>query len=96
MILPQRLLDYRSMNANHIYIGLRYSLLLFERKGIKRMFQFSKKIKIKIKIDKFFKKFKKFRVIQKLVFYGNIKIKRRQKSTQRNIQENNYKIIILI
>ena len=84
------------MNANHIYIGLRYSLLLFERKGIKRMFQFSKKIKIKIKIDKFFKKFKKFRVIQKLVFYGNIKIKRRQKSTQRNIQENNYKIIILI
>ena len=61
MILPQRLLDYRSMNANHIYIGLRYSLLLFERKGTKRMFQFSKKIKIKYKIDKFFKVFKKFK-----------------------------------
>lgn len=83
MILPQRLLDYRSMNANHIYIGLRYSLLLFERKGIKRMFQFSKKIKIKIKyrIDKFFKKFKKFKNMEEV---------------RQLLLKNNYKIIILI
>lgn len=65
MILPQRLLGYRSMNANHIYIGLWYSLLLAERLGTMRMFQFSKKFsnigKYSIKIEKLFLNLEQFK-----------------------------------
>jgi hypothetical protein len=65
MILPQRLLGYRSMNANHIYIGLWYSLVLAERLGSMRMFQFSKKFsnigKYSIKIEKFILNLQEFK-----------------------------------